>query len=508
MKRIDNIVIISFICIIMMYLTSFCIINFYGLDLIYDTDMYYDTLIAKLMWEQKTLFPNGWSFGNQFFVIATPVVASVIYGICGNLNLSMSIATLLLTIITMICFIWAAYPKSSSISIICGLLVMLSVIISPEIGKQFVGQLFYLSVSYYSSYIINVLLICGCINRIKRNMKISNAIKTITLFSTFACGMQSMRQTVVIVIPLFMYCLFDRKKELLRFAIALLISNIFGIVLIKIINPLNNSIYGDLSFLTLNELKSKLFYCIYSVYQISGLRWLFKGSIIGIFSLLLLTIYISAIILIGKKNINDNGLSSIIILLSLSVLTILFVCLITKIEINERYIFTWYPLMAFSCIYVFDSIPCISKIRVILSILFIIFSTYNLFFSYGKEVKESLTKRNPIEKQAIEWITDNGYKYIYGKWLGMGKYMYFANGNIIGGSWKDGVFHICSYLNLQNIYSEEDNEKAVYFLYEYQVEECLNASKEKGEKLYKIQEFGDGFIQIFVCDNQLMYKNN
>ena len=30
-----------------------------------NTDMYLDTLIAKLMWEQKSLFLDGWIFGNQ-----------------------------------------------------------------------------------------------------------------------------------------------------------------------------------------------------------------------------------------------------------------------------------------------------------------------------------------------------------------------------------------------------------------------------------------------------------
>ena len=50
--------------------------------------MYSDAQIAKLMWEQKTIFPKNWIFGNQYYVIATPVLAAVMYGICGDIQFS------------------------------------------------------------------------------------------------------------------------------------------------------------------------------------------------------------------------------------------------------------------------------------------------------------------------------------------------------------------------------------------------------------------------------------
>ena len=51
-------ILLSMLC----YLVAFGIINFAGFARFCTTDMYEDTLIARLMWEQKTLFPKGHSY--------------------------------------------------------------------------------------------------------------------------------------------------------------------------------------------------------------------------------------------------------------------------------------------------------------------------------------------------------------------------------------------------------------------------------------------------------------
>lgn len=501
-KNKSNILSIIFELVIVLYVIAFFIINFFGMDLIYDTDMYEDTLIAKMMWEQKSLFPDGWVFGNQYFVIATPVLSAMLYGITSNMNLSMKLATTLYSIFIMFCFIWAIYPIGKKETIMCGLMLMLSSIIGPKIGHQFVGQLFYLGVSYYSSYIVNVLLICGCLYRIKQNEHVSRAVYMLSMFVSFACGMQSLRQTIVIILPLLIYSVIDRKKEIIHFSIFTAIANIMGVLLIKLINPANVTIYGDISLLSIDNFFNKAFNCAYSVYQITGLRWLGKGYIIGVFALLLLFIVVVSII---SSLSLKNGLNSIIILLSLSMLSIVGVCLVTNVGIQERFLFTWYPLVAFCCSFIVSKSYSKPLLKQTLTIALIIGSVFNLYYSYNEEISNSIMHNSSSEKDAVDWIIDNDYKYVYGKWLSMGKYMYYANGKVIGGAYDD-LFHVVGYLNPQGIYSEENNKEAVYLIYSNKVEQCLNEARLRGESLNKIAEFGDGLIQLYTCEKQLMYK--
>ena len=50
----------------------------------YDGDIYNDINFAKEAWKAKSLFPANWVFGNQTYVVATPVLAALLYGMIGN----------------------------------------------------------------------------------------------------------------------------------------------------------------------------------------------------------------------------------------------------------------------------------------------------------------------------------------------------------------------------------------------------------------------------------------
>ena len=60
------------------FLAVFALLNFRCLPVFCDGDIYTDMSLSRLMWEQKTLFPEGWIFGNQVYVIATPVWAALL----------------------------------------------------------------------------------------------------------------------------------------------------------------------------------------------------------------------------------------------------------------------------------------------------------------------------------------------------------------------------------------------------------------------------------------------
>ena len=87
------------ILVLLAYFAVFAIVNFIGFAYFCNADMYADTLVARLMWEQKTLFPSNFVFGNQYYVIATPVFAALFYGLTGSMNTSMALATTLMSLL-------------------------------------------------------------------------------------------------------------------------------------------------------------------------------------------------------------------------------------------------------------------------------------------------------------------------------------------------------------------------------------------------------------------------
>ena len=72
----------------------------------YDGDIYNDINFAKEAWKAKSLFPANWVFGNQTYVVATPVLAALIYGIIGNAVTAMAIASCIMTVLTVLTYEW------------------------------------------------------------------------------------------------------------------------------------------------------------------------------------------------------------------------------------------------------------------------------------------------------------------------------------------------------------------------------------------------------------------
>lgn len=101
----------SFVCglcwaIILCYVCAFCYINLAVTPQFYCTDMYEDVILSVEMWKGKTIFPSNWVFGNQVYVVATPVLAAFVYGLTDNALLSMGIASSIMAILVLLSFEW------------------------------------------------------------------------------------------------------------------------------------------------------------------------------------------------------------------------------------------------------------------------------------------------------------------------------------------------------------------------------------------------------------------
>ena len=63
------------------FLGVFALINFCYLPHFIDGDIFEDMQLAREIWRQRRLFPSNWIYGNQYYTIATPVMAALFYDV-------------------------------------------------------------------------------------------------------------------------------------------------------------------------------------------------------------------------------------------------------------------------------------------------------------------------------------------------------------------------------------------------------------------------------------------
>ena len=194
----------------------------------YDGDIYADISYAKEAWKAKSLFPKDWLFGNQLYIVATPVLAAVFYGITHNGTLAMGIASCVMSVLIVLTYDWMMKTVFNYNERTSGFLAMVGVILlKAHIASGARGaQILFTMASYYSCYMITAFIVYGCYIRIR--YKKFNAkhipMAVIGALLSFATGMQSLRQTVIMTLPLIVceilmtIIVLIRDKKLLSFS--------------------------------------------------------------------------------------------------------------------------------------------------------------------------------------------------------------------------------------------------------------------------------------------------
>ena len=137
--------------VILCFFAVFAVINFKCFNCFCEPDMYADTLVARLMWEEKTLFPFAYVFGNQLYVIATPVLSALFYGLGASQNTAMALATTAMSLFIVLSFLWMLRPLvKKGLSLWASLLMLVSCVFGEKLVNQEQGQLLFIMCSYYA----------------------------------------------------------------------------------------------------------------------------------------------------------------------------------------------------------------------------------------------------------------------------------------------------------------------------------------------------------------------
>jgi hypothetical protein len=503
------------------YIIAFAIINFFGFTDFCTADMYEDTYIAKLIWEQKTLFPSGWVFGNQLYVIATPVLAAAFYGLTGSMNLSMAFATTVMTILIIISFFWMIHPFVNKKIAVFGVLTLLSCVIGPFIAETIEGQIFYLMASYYAAYLITLCIVFGdyargATDHSRRFLTVSFILGLVLCFCT---GMQSLRQTAIMIVPLLgfealrLISMAAGKKDLRPLlsvrVLAMAVANVAGLVTAKLMHIPSVSIYGDVA-VSLGNIGEKLSTDARALGSITGIKYLWNENqniLLGIFAVLLIIVVLYAFIRsLRKSNIMDDGLAIYCALFTLSMLSVLAVNLVMDISLRSIYLFVWYPLAAVSVCVLLKYTR--GAKRMIAAGILCVFAVLNLCFSYLPCIYKTFSPNCSTEKQICEYLCENDYELIYGQWITVANVAAFSDGEIAAGSWHLKPLCILEYINPQDLYSEEDNDKAAYLVVQREEDEFLAYAQSVNAEVTAKTSFSSGNCILYESSKQLMHFDN
>lgn len=479
LQRNKDVIFLSLILII--FFVCICIMNIGFLGKYLTSDMYGDLWVAKLMWEQKTLFPENWVFGNQLYILATPNLAALFYGLTHDMLLSMGMASTIMVILFGYAYYWMLKTTVSFRKILVGMVVLCASFCTVHAGKNQFAQLYLVGCTYYLCYVITLLFNLGVFIRLYTGEgKVKNGMYAVSLLLSFAMGIQSIRQTLLMVLPflviqlsMIIVCLIRKQKincKLLIFVILTSACNFGGVSLSKQINVSRDAIIGSMG-ISLSDMKAKILCIPIHAKSLIGLDDIIfsirnSGSNIVFSTLaafaglvLLLLVGLSVISLVRKKKLADP-MTVLICILFVSCLGVMASFFVLNISRLAKYYFIYFVLVSLLVSELYEK----SNNTGIIKGLIIAQAILVLGVAYIRPIVE-MSVSTSVYEDIAQYMEANEYSIVYSEWDDAGNVAGASNCKIVAGRWDAAnIFQIKAHTNVMGIYTEADNEKALYLL--------------------------------------------
>lgn len=501
----------------------------------YDGDIYNDINYAKEAWKAKSLFPKDWIFGNQTYVVATPVLAALFYGITGNGFTAMAIASSIMTVFVILTYDWMTRTLFSYNERTAGFLFMIGfLLLKAHVATSQQGiQAFFTMASYYACYLINAFIVYGCYVRIRQGKFTGKHIipAIIGVALSFGTGMQSLRQTAVMALPLvacevLLIIIYSAKDK--RFAISystlfsaiVFIANIAGLVAMRFIEINQNSIYGTTAFVScFKDFFRKLFLNMESVALTFGLDALeLRVRLVASIPFLLI-ILIGFILCVKdyiKNKCNEQGRFVLVMLLTLGCVSVFAAGVLTDVVNRALYYFMIYPLLAVCVSYI---IVKFEKKRDILFSVVAVFTAGMIIFRTAGAVEEIKAgkDKNSTAHQIANYMLDNGYDTIYSV-FGLSGVMDGAENVVVASGDKIHIVQFknvdsskpmkpVEYLCVKDGYKQWDNSKSLYLLRDHELPKVKKFAEKYDVTMAEKARFGDGLYLYSMSENICIYTD-
>jgi len=466
--------------VILAYLAVFTVIDFRGFARLATSDMYEDTLAARLMWEQKTLFPGNYLFGNQFYVAATPVLAALFYGLTGSMNRAMAWATLCMSLLLLGSMAWMLRPfvkRPSRRAAV--LLVFLASLFGPyTVMREDGQQLFFAMCSFYACYLLCFFVVLGDYARAGDGGRRLPALAA-ALLLCFCMGMQSLRQTCVLILPLL--CLeapgalrrLRRGEALLppggrlRRALLYAAANAAGLVFIRLLPVRRHEIFSGASVFRGASVAEKLRELQTALVTVTGYDYTREGEYRLFFVLMFLAttgLVLAAAWMLLRGRYRRGGAACLWLTAALGCLAAVAATFVTAVHLRPIYLFLWYVLPALSLALIGERAG--PRLMAVLTAGLCVLAAANLFFSYRDDLRYALSAEATPAQQAAEWAVENGFELVYGNQSDCAPLVaVWSDGALTAGCWRDDYpFKVSPHINIRDVYRLDDAARAVFVL--------------------------------------------
>lgn len=497
--------------VLTVYLAMICMVNFFAPPSFYDSDMYTDIRYAMEAWNHKSVFPGGWVFGNQLYVMSTPVLAALFFGLTGEPAVAMGLASTVMAVFVLLSFAWMIRPVvPSREGRLVGMVLLLGqMLFFGDSWHDPTGwQLMFTMCSYYACYAVNAFFVFGVYLRCGELRKRSFAVllALCCLFS-FATGIQSLRQTAVMTLPLlgmaFLEMVWDffrkhpvRPKALLT-AGAVSVSNLLGLVAARCMDIEQVEIFGEMNLTPISDLLGNL-----------KQSFLLMMSLILNYDLLGFAVFagLAAICILAVLGILRENRSTILLtgILMLSVLAILAVDTLTTMQVRSIYYFMLYPFTAFLAAWLFSQRKCWIKgaITVLVSVLVILSLVQELpsLFSSVQEGKKEEAW------EISDYLTENGYTTLYGAWNQGADIVIASDWELTAGFWeyREDPFFFYKYLCNPDVFRASSDSCAYVFYGSEDAQRAVKKAETRNVEMTLIQHFQESDVYLYTAPVNLM----
>lgn len=416
--------------IVLIYIFSVFYVNFIGRESV-NYDMYSDAILTKYISMEKSIFPKGWHFGNQVYVVATPVLGAFFYPLVNDAYSALCIASCVMTVLCFASYIWLIKPFATKNAIIISLLVLVGgVTVGGDAISDVNGlQLFYTMASYYACYIICIFFTLGISLRILNKISVNKFFVFMAFLLNFALGVQSLRETLVLNLPIVavsvLFLIIDKikckelsqHKNNVGFVLLMLVSNVLGLFFEKIMiftgKIEQHTIIKDAHTGLIENIKKSVdAFFVYIGFIIPSNAKQAVEFFVVLFMISMVAVAMIAIIINLVKKGSATPIEIAIVFFAVSVVAV-FCSGIFVIKLSPRYFFCWYPLVTLCVCYIIDKkwkkANAIKNLLVLILLCISILNYKPLFFSNFKTAPEMQNNYQEIAKKLL----DDDIKYLY-----------------------------------------------------------------------------------------------
>lgn len=491
---------------LLFYICAICYLNLSVTPKFYISDMYADILVSVQMWQEKSLFPENWVFGNQLYVFSTPVLSAFLYGITGSPFRSMGAAACIMAAAALAGFAWMlrpVFPQLKDRLLALVVFLGLGVFFGDAVRTINGWQLLFTMCAYYACYVLTLFLAFGCY--VRSETQIPRAMLALSCLLSFAMGIQSLRQTVVMALPL---AAFEGVRFLIRLRkqqslftgsfwtmVCIFVSNLGGLLCKRFLPVHQVEFFDNPAF------SSPLNYPGNAAEGVFNMLCLFfkDGRKPDFFCLLWLGMFVLLTLIVCLKNRKSlfSLKGTLPLLLLFSVLAVFGIDVMTTMSIRPIYYFTLYPLIAVLAAYLFSRQNRAVQVVVfaLTCTMFLLSCNREIFPSY----KQAQEKKLDLHYEISEKLLEDGIEVVYSHWNGCERIAVASNGKIRAAFWGSHMFRPARYLYNPSVYQATPQSAAYVFYGQKELEEGMRKAESLNIPLILVAEYPQKEIYIYTA---------